>query len=266
MDNKENKDSKDKPLNAPPKLPAKFDFDLFLRHLRSKKADPIIRYVKSFLRSFTQKRWTVEEQSKLLMDFKEFIFARMHDFEPFSKMNEEEFDNSKAGMEKLIMTKLYDICYSPAIASSQIDESHKQDIKLDEELTSKFKVFISSTPNELKLDEELITKGSEFIKLAAIELQNVNNFKVPRAKIVCILNCCKILFQLIKNTDNSQNADEFLPLLIFTLLQSQCQNLYSNLNYIERFSFTKTSEIEYYLISLNAAAEFIRRLDQDEQK
>lgn len=96
-------------------------------------------------------------------------------------------------------------------------------------------------------------------------MQSINSFKSPRGKIVCILNCCKILFQIIKNTQNNENADEFLPLLIFTLLQSQCESFYSNLNYIERFSFTKNSEIEYYLISLNAAGEFIRRLGDEKE-
>lgn len=139
-----------------PKLPPKFDFELFLKQLKSKKSDPIIRYIRSFLKNFSQRTWSTEEQSKLVLDFKDFIFIKMKEFEPFKLMNFEEFENSKAGVEKLIMTKIYDVCYSPDISRRVIDNSHLNDLKLDEEISLKFKKCLKSTPKELELDEDLI--------------------------------------------------------------------------------------------------------------
>lgn len=237
---------------------AKFDFELFLRQLRSRRADPVLRYIKSFLRSFVQRPLTVEEQVKAIADFKVFIFERMMEYEPFKHMGEVDFENAKAGVEKLVVTKLYELVYSPAIPPERLDESHKADLALDSVLEENYKTYAGLTANDLDVDSQLVEQGQQFIQMAAEELNKMNNFKAPRAKIICLLNSCKILFQLIKSSEQHQNADEFLPLLVYTTLRAKVPNLYSNLHYLERFSFIQTSETQYYLVSLSAAAEYIR--------
>lgn len=246
----------------PDEKPKKFDFEAFLKNLRHKKADPVLRYIRSFLKNFNQKQWTTEEQTKLMIDFKDFITARMKEYEPFSQMDKDDFENSKFGVEKLIMTKLYDQTFSPEIPSSIIDESHRQDLLYDEILDQNYSKYSHLTFKELDVDESIASKGDYFIQVAGIELNKLNNFKTPRAKVICILNCCKILFELIKKNDQNQNADEFLPLLIYTVLKAKTRSLYSNLAFIERFSFNKTSEVQYYLVSFNAVAEYIKNLSQ----
>jgi len=246
----------------PEEKPVKFDFQIFLKHLRNKKADPVIRYIKSFLRNFNQKQWTADEQSKLIIDFKDFIVERMKEYEPFSLMNKNDFENSISGVEKLIITKLFEQIYSPEISSSKIDPSHKQDLEYDDILETNYKEFEHLTAEELDVDQLIVSKGGQFIDRAGSELNKMNNFKTPRAKIICILNCCKILFELIKKNEQSQNADEFLPLLIYTVLKTKISNLYSNLMFIDRFCFNKTSEVQYYLVSLNATAEYIKKLSE----
>lgn len=39
-------------------------------------------------------------------------------------------------------------------------------------------------------------KGSErgFIEFAATELRKMNQYKAPRDKLICVLNCCKVIF------------------------------------------------------------------------
>lgn len=248
----------------PEDKPAKFDFQVFLKHLKNKKADPIIRYIKSFLKNFNQKQLTTDEQTKVIGDFRDFIIERMEEYEPFSRMDKNEFENSKAGVEKLVMTKIYEETFSPEIPSSKLDSSHKQDVEFDDIMEKNYNDYKHLGAKELDVDELIVSKGGKFIDLAGIELNKMNNFRAPRAKIICILNCCKILFQLIKKNDQNQNADEFLPLLIYTVLKSKPSNLYSNISFIERFSFAKSSEVEYYLVSLNAACEYIKQLSNQD--
>ncbi|CCH45374.1 Vacuolar protein sorting-associated protein [Wickerhamomyces ciferrii] len=247
----------------PEEKPAKFDFQLFLKQLKSKKADPVIRYIRSFLTKFNQKLWTAQEQEKLINDFKDFIIERMTEFEPFSLMNKNDFENSISGVEKLIMTKIYEQTFSPEIPSSVIDDSHRSDLEIDEVLQSNYKDFSHLGIKDFEVDEAIAARGDKFINLAGEELNKMDQFKSPRAKIICILNSCKILFQLIKRSDQTQNADEFLPLLIYTVHKTAPIHLYSNLMFIERFAFTRTSEVQYYIVSLNAVVEYIKNLSSD---
>lgn len=239
---------------------ARFDFELFLRQLRSKRADPVLRYIKSFLRSFTQRPFTADEQAQVVADFKEFIFARMGEYEPFSSMDGLDFENAKAGVEKLVMSKLFELTYSPAIPPQALDASHREDLVLDEVLEEHYVRYAHLTAQELDVDVALVEQGQQFILMACDELNRMAQFKAPRAKIICLLNACKILFQLIKSSEQRENADEFLPLLVYTTLRARAHHLYSDLRYLERFSFIQTSETQYYLVSLGAAAEYIRKL------
>jgi hypothetical protein len=53
-------------------------------------------------------------------------------------------------------------------------------------------------------------------------------YKAPRDKLICILNCCKVIGNLLLNAslaskDNPPGADEFLPVLIYVTLKVQTQ-------------------------------------------
>lgn len=61
-------------------------------------------------------------------------------------------------------------------------------------------------------------------QLAQKELQKINMHKAPRDKLVCILNCCKVISNLLLNAsiasnENPPGADEFLPVLIYVTLK-----------------------------------------------
>lgn len=62
------------------------------------------------------------------------------------------------------------------------------------------------------------------LQLAQKELQKINMYKAPRDKLVCILNCCKVINNLLLNAsiasnENPPGADEFLPVLIYVTLK-----------------------------------------------
>jgi Rab5 GDP/GTP exchange factor len=62
------------------------------------------------------------------------------------------------------------------------------------------------------------------MQLAQKELQKINLYKAPRDKLACILNCCKVINNLLLNAsvmsnDNPPGADEFLPVLIYVTIK-----------------------------------------------
>ena len=79
----------------------------------------------------------------------------------------------------------------------------------------------------------------------AIELVKINHYKAPRDKLICILNCCKVIFGqlrysrvyfdicktilgLIRHLNSEESADTFVPILIYVVLKANPEHLLSN--------------------------------------
>ncbi|KAJ5280957.1 hypothetical protein N7478_006329 [Penicillium angulare] len=262
-----------------------FDFHRFLEQLRHRTADPVAKFLRSFLMEFGKKQWMVHEQVKIISDFLAFITNKMAFCEVWRDISDAEFDNAKEGMEKLVMNRLYSQTFAPAIpAPPAIPRSasrsrrreierlhgpwrrgqHQEDIERDEILAQKIRIY--SWVNEEHLDIPIVSGGGRrFLNLAQQELLKLNGYRAPRDKVICILNCCKVIFGLLKNTKKADtSADSFVPLLIYVVLHANPDHLVSNIQYILRFRDQDKlgGEAGYYLSSLSGAIQFIETLDR----
>lgn len=100
-----------------PDLP--FDFHRFLEQLRHRTADPVAKFLRSFLQEFGKKQWMVHEQVKIISDFLLFITNKMAQCDVWRDVSDAEFANAREGMEKLVMNRLYTQTFSPAIPPPQ---------------------------------------------------------------------------------------------------------------------------------------------------
>ncbi|ODA83935.1 hypothetical protein RJ55_02452 [Drechmeria coniospora] len=263
-----------------PSLP--FDFHRFLEQLRNKKADPVARYLKSFLSEFAKKQWMVHEQVKIIGDFLAFIANKMMQSEVWMDVSDAEFDNAREGMEKLVMNRLYAQTFSPAISPPMpIPDAkpkkrggpvpmgpgrrgqHQEDVERDDILTQKINIY--GWVKEEHLDIPPVGEsGRRFLKLAQQELLKIRSYRAPRDKIICVLNCSKVIFGLLKHNKSDSSADSFMPLLIHVVLQSNPEHLVSNVQYILRFRNQDKlgGEAGYYLSSLMGAIQFIESMDR----
>ncbi|KAF2862725.1 hypothetical protein K470DRAFT_212063 [Piedraia hortae CBS 480.64] len=262
-----------------------FDFHRFLEQLRHRTADPVARFLRSFLTEFGKKQWMVHEQVKIISDFLEFITKKMSQCEVWRNLSDSEFDNAKEGMEKLVMNRLYSQTFSPIIpppgssprkggkSRSQADFAsphgpgrrgqHQEDVERDEVLAQKMGIY--GWIEEEHLDIRPIgEKGKRFLSLAQKELLKINTYRAPRDKVICVLNCCKVIFGFLKNAQVDQSADSFVPLLIYTVLSARPEHLVSNVQYIWRFRNQEklNGEAGYYMSSLSGAVTFIENLDR----
>ncbi|ODV88741.1 hypothetical protein CANCADRAFT_3386 [Tortispora caseinolytica NRRL Y-17796] len=244
-----------------------FDFQRFLDQLRHKSADSIARYLRSFLAEFSRSTWPVGDQVRIINDFLNFIYPKMRQTKPFSTLSDAEFDNAKEGMEKLIMSRLYTQTFSPAIAPSKLDPSHEEDLLRDKIIDEKLLLWSWIKGEHLDLDKEILnssTIGKRFIGLAKKELAKINNYRAPRDKLICILNCCKVIFGMLRQLKIEGSADKFLPVLILIVIRTAPEHLNSNIQYIMRFRSPDrlNGEAGYYLSSLQGAISFIEALDR----
>ncbi|KAJ5632579.1 Vacuolar sorting protein 9subgroup [Penicillium lividum] len=262
-----------------------FDFHRFLEQLRHRTADPVAKFLRSFLTEFGKKQWMVHEQVKIISDFLAFITNKMALCEVWRDVSDSEFDNAKEGMEKLVMNRLYSQTFAPAIpAPPTIPRSasrsrrreierlhgpwrrgqHQEDIERDDILAQKIRIY--SWVSEEHLDIPPVSGGGRrFLNLAQQELLKLNGYRAPRDKVICILNCCKVIFGLLRNSKTADtSADSFVPLLIYVVLHANPDHLISNIQYILRFRNQDKlgGEAGYYLSSLSGAIQFIETLDR----
>ncbi|KAI7851596.1 hypothetical protein BDC45DRAFT_486285, partial [Circinella umbellata] len=220
--------------------------------MRRRGAVPITRYFKSFLQAFERRPWAVNEQIKIIQDFLDFIYVKMRECEVWRNVSDQEFENAKEGMEKLVMNRLYHATFSP---------STTDDKERDEILHQKISIFRWIREGHLDIPDT--THNESFLTFAETELLKINNYKAPRDKLICILNCCKVIFGLIKHVDGEGGADKFLPILIYVVLRANPPRLVSNVQYISRFRNPEhlQSESGYYLTNLMGSITFIESMD-----
>jgi Rab5 GDP/GTP exchange factor len=172
------------PPEPEPESALPFDFHRFLEQLRNKKADPVAKYLRSFLNEFGKRQWMVHEQVKIISDFLAFIANKMALCEVWRDVSDAEFDNAREGMEKLVMNRLYAQTFSPAIPPPQPIPGakprrkgaerplgpgrrgqHQEDVERDEVVAQKIKIY--GWVREEHLDIPPVGEsGKRFLKLA----------------------------------------------------------------------------------------------------
>jgi hypothetical protein len=180
-----------------PDLP--FDFHRFLEQLRHKTADPVAKFLRSFLAEFGKKQWMVHEQVKIIGDFLAFITNRMAQCEVWREVSDAEFDNAREGMEKLVMNRLYTQTFSPAIPPPQPIPGtrprrrgaerpmgpgrrgqHQEDVERDEVLAQKVSIY--GWIKEEHLDIPAVgDSGKRFLVLAQQGMPFFNSLRILEA-------------------------------------------------------------------------------------
>ncbi|KAL6927082.1 hypothetical protein ACO0SA_003372 [Hanseniaspora valbyensis] len=191
-------------------------------------------------------------------------------------------------MEKLLTNKLYAKIFSPLYYNLSLKMSkmnpnetidfpkdHLKLVKNDQQLWSNINKFGSIITLEnleiYNLTEVNADMLNKFFKVFNRELWKMGKFRSPRDKLVCLLNSCKIIFSYLKKIGNKRlTADDFMPLLIYSVLKlpaldSENYFLLSTASYIENFrqaNFLKGEE-SYYLMSFQGALQFILELNEE---
>lgn len=247
-----------------------FNFQKFLDQMKSRGAEPLGKYVRSFLSNFTKRTFTVNDQIKIINDFLSFIATKMRETDIWRNATEEEFDNAMEGMEKLVMNRLYEYTYTPCLPLLTPPRPvTADDLERDRVLSQRIALFSWVRPRHLDIpelesdDNDGNGNNTGFLEFAQQELCKVNHYKAPRDKLICILNCCKIIFGLIRHLRKDEGADSFVPILIYVVLRANPVHLLSNVEFINRFRNPEKlqSEAGYYLSSLMGAVQFIESMD-----
>ncbi|XP_061350496.1 vacuolar protein sorting-associated protein 9A-like [Gastrolobium bilobum] len=229
----------------------------FLERMRQPSAADFVKAIKSFIVSFSNNAPDPERDSAAVQEFLANMEAAFKAHPLWSGCSEEELESAGEGLEKYVMTKLF----------ARVFASLPDDVKLDDQLSEKM-ALIQQFIRPENLDIKPAFQNETSWLLAQKELQKINMYKAPRDKLVCILNCCKVIGNLLLNAsvaskENPPGADEFLPVLIYVTIKANPPQLHSNLLYIQRFRRQSrlVAEAAYYFTNMLSAESFISNID-----
>ncbi|CAL9114196.1 unnamed protein product [Musa textilis] len=229
----------------------------FLERMRHPSASDFVKSIKSFIISFSNKAPDPEKDSAAVQEFLANMEGAFRTHTLWAGSSEEELESAGEGLEKYIMTKLFNHVFA----------SVQEDANGDEELSEKMALLQQFVWPE-NLDVKKAFQNETSWLLAQKELQKINMYKAPRDKLVCILNCCKVINNLLLNAsitsnENPPGADEFLPVLIYVTIKANPPQLHSNLLYIQRYRRQSrlVSEAAYFFTNILSAESFIWSID-----
>lgn len=241
-------------------------FKAFLDKMRHPAAADLVRSIKNFIQcqlDLPDHLVSANAQSLAIQEFLESTESSFKSHPLWRDARQEELEAAGEGLEKYLMTKLHDKTFGVA----------KEDKEQDEHLSALLQALNFVTAEHLDIPAR-VQKESTYA-MAMKELNKMNMYKAPRDKLVCIMNCCYIINNLLGVASRSKDgvsrssdgfgADDFLPILIFIVIQAKPEKIESNLQYIQRFRKASrlVSEAAYFFTNVMSATSFVSTVNAD---
>eukprot|EP00045_Choanoeca_perplexa_P007856 m.72310 g.72310 ORF g.72310 m.72310 type:complete len:564 (-) comp14250_c0_seq1:102-1793(-) len=227
-----------------------FNFQAFLAKMRQQKAFDLVKQIKSFIGKFSTPVLNPDEAAPLIRRFLDSMCTEVERHELWQQADEATLDNAFEGLEKYVLSKIHRYIFKP---------EGSDDALQNQALSDRMTMLSFIKPEHLDVSA-LVLNHADKLAEAQTELIKMDSYKSPRDKIICILNCARVLMAVLTSTEDASGADEFLPLLIYVILQAQPPNLHCNLMYITRFRDPDKlmGEAGYYLTNMQGAVSFIQ--------
>lgn len=225
----------------------------FREMLKHYSAKPVITSLQEFVRQFPtglSRSEAARRVHKFLTTTQDWMLS---DIVVFSADGDEEGRmNAAEGLEKFLLSRLHQKIFATDLADQE------EDARLHERVASLSWVsfeHLGVPPVEPSL-----------LMLAVNELRRVEDYKAPRDKLVCILNASRVINDVLKRTFEDAgvagrplSADDFLPLLIFTVISANPPRLHSNVEFVAAFRHPSrlVAEDAYFLTALQSAIAFL---------
>lgn len=223
---------------------------------RSADSSPRVVPSQAFISSFDSDRVEPDSEadSRRIQEFLCTTESAFRGHPMWRDATQDELEASGEGLEKYLMTKLHPLTFAAMPDDKRVDALLSKRI-------AALRTFIR--PEHLDIPERIHVEAS--LQLAEGELSKVNLFKAPRDKLVCVLNTCRIINNLLNVSSGNRpaGADDFLPVLIYVVLRANPPDLESNLRYISRFRRESrlASEAAYFYTNLVSATHFLTKCD-----
>uniref|UniRef100_A0A6G3MF46 Rab5 GDP/GTP exchange factor (Trinotate prediction) n=1 Tax=Henneguya salminicola TaxID=69463 RepID=A0A6G3MF46_HENSL len=197
---------------------------------------------------------------KLSLHFHEF-FNKFKKTLMASNQFRQAVDNDSTIMavciERVIFAKLSQIILN-------VIKKNKNDLKYS------FKIYNLCWVNEnhLQIPDKIMSNPNLIIQFCSAQshLREMSVRNSPIGKLRLLTRCCRQLFTLIQafELNRAASADDFFPLLVYTILKTNPTDVHSNIDFINYFgqrSILESGEYAYYFTSYTCAVQFIDKCE-----
>ena len=184
------------------------------------------------------------------------LSKRLETHDNFSGLTEEERAHICDLSERYIMICCYKPLFCPFTTSDE-----------EEDLVTQAKIRSLNWVTAAHLDcpfKETAPVVRDVIYTAINDILELDGSRCPQDKLASVVSCSKKVFDVLAAGGTEQaSADDFLPSLIYILLKANPPRIWSNINFITRFSNEsrlRSGEEGYYFTNLCCSLEFIKKL------
>lgn len=242
-----------KPESPPEQPQPQNAYSVFREQLKHVSARPVISQIQDFVTKFPTglaRNEAARRVHKFLTAMQDWMLSESVVFA--AEADEEGRTSTAEGLEKFLLSRLH-----PKIFATDPQDS-AEDARLQKHIDGlkwvEFK-HLGMPP----VDPALLT-------LAMTELCRIDNYKAPRDKLVCIMNSCRVINDVLRQVRSEcgmarpLSADDFLPLLIYAVILANPPRLHSNVEFVAGFRHPSrlVAEEAYFLTTLQSAVAFIK--------
>lgn len=228
----------------------------FREMLKHPSAQPVTLRLQNFVQKFPSGLPKKEAASKIHLFLKTTQDWMLSEIVVFAADSDETGKTDAAeGLEKFLLSRLHHMIFG-------VDESDvQQDAELHQRISSLSWVSFEHL-GVPAIDPSLLN-------LAIKELRSVDDYKSPHDKLVCILNASRVINDVLKLALEDSgargrplSADDFLPILIFSVLRANPTRLVSNVEFVAEFRHPSrlNGEDAYFFTTLQSAVAFVSEI------
>lgn len=248
-------------------------FTAFLEAMKDPRASDLVRSIKIFIKNFEEqqknRRRRLASASEALQEdgvkVQEFV-QRMEGIMYGHVLWQDDavVPDAVEGLEKYIMSKVWGTTFGIAEEDKDKDERYKR-------LCSALDFLDLNTVvgDGVVLDDTTIDLLDACLNEAREHVSNMDRYKAPRDKLLCLVNVQKILEDGIARVQSNSfgGADAFFPLMILAVVRAKPPHLCSNIEYIRRFRGRRMSgKFDFMLSYLESVAMYLDTVDWKDLK
>jgi len=198
----------------------------------------------------------IEQVSVMVQNFYQALARRLETHDNFVGLTEEERATICDLTERYIMI----CCWKPLFCPFTTTDEEE-----DLEIQAKIRSLNWVTAGHLDCPfKETKPEVRDVIYAAINDILELDGSRCPQDKLASVVACSKAVFAVLQAGGTEQaSADDFLPALIYILLKANPPRIWSNINFITRFSNEcrlRSGEEGYYFTNLCCSLEFIKNL------
>jgi hypothetical protein len=173
-----------------------YSYTDFASKMKQPAASDIVKQLKAFVKKINSRNDAPRpSEYKEIHEFINQLYVTIRKHPLWKEASPPEMDNVLESLEKFVMSKLYD----RLLASTPVAQ------EIDHQLANKMAALSFLTPTHFEIPSIYWDNG--VWSLAQNELRNMDAFKSPRDKIVCLLNCCRIIMNQLKKVKNRPSGN-----------------------------------------------------------